>query len=296
MNFSNNRLVKGLENYRVSNPWLSLFLPIIFQFVVLIPLTIVTAIFLLIADQSYLNSAVERILITGIVIGIYFLYVKFIEKRPVGTLGFEINKGIFLKYGRGCIVAAGSIVIIVIIMKLMGVAEFTYIGITSFSILGFFLISIISWIIQGASEEIMVRGQMFQSMAIKWNTKIAIIVTSLLFSAMHLLNPNLNLIAVINIALVGFLFMFYALYEESLWGVCAYHSIWNFMQGNVVGSAVSGIEKEFSVFEMTTKGSELINGGEFGLEGSIITSIVLIISIIIVLILLKRKAKNYSYK
>jgi hypothetical protein len=75
----------------------------------------------------------------------------------------------------------------------------------------------------------------------------------------------------------------YMLRTNSLWGACAIHSIWNFAQGNFYGLPVSGIDSGESVFKMSLKGSDFINGGAFGLEAGLPTTIVMTVSICILL-------------
>ena len=57
------------------------------------------------------------------------------------------------------------------------------------------------------------------------------------------------------------------------------------MQGNFWGVQVSGIDTSTSIFVSSAcENKDILNGGAFGLEGSIFVTIVLSVSIIIVLL------------
>ncbi len=65
-------------------------------------------------------------------------------------------------------------------------------------------------------------------------------------------------------------------------GICAWHSIWNWAQYNVYGFAVSGTTVYSTpIFKSITNGPETLHGGTFGIEGSIITTIMLTIASIV---------------
>lgn len=114
---------------------------------------------------------------------------------------------------------------------------------------------------------------------------LAILANSVLFGLMHLMNKGVSVLAVVNIVLVGIFFSVFMLKSDSIWGVCALHSIWNFTQGNFYGIKVSGIDSGASVFKFVpTNGGTLLNGGKFGLEGGLAVTIVLVIGIAVTLL------------
>ncbi len=91
-----------------------------------------------------------------------------------------------------------------------------------------------------------------------------------------------------NLTLAGIMFSYTVLYFDSLWQACAIHSAWNFIQGNILGFEVSGIEVD-SLIKVKTQGSVLFTGGEFGVEGSIFSVVALIIICVILHILCESK-------
>ena len=68
--------------------------------------------------------------------------------------------------------------------------------------------------------------------------------------------------------------------------------MWNFVQGNFYGIPVSGLEMSDSVFTTTINEElELINGGTFGAEGGLATTIVMLLCIGGLLLYMKKTGK-----
>ena len=97
------------------------------------------------------------------------------------------------------------------------------------------------FLIQGATEEIVVRGWLFPVLSVRSRIWVGIVVTSFIwfssFTKSRYYNP-FNIEYNISWCVCSF----YVLKDSSLWGICAWHSIWNWAQYNVFGFAVSGME------------------------------------------------------
>ncbi len=141
------------------------------------------------------------------------------------------------------------------------------------------------------AEEILFRGYPFQRLIDGTNSLIATLIFSLLFSLAHFQNPNINSIALLNIFLAGVWLCSAYVKTRSLWLPISLHFSWNFFQGYLFSLPVSGINIFETVFDVEITSKNLISGGEFGPEGSIITSIVLVIATIFIL-----KNKRLSYE
>lgn len=104
-----------------------------------------------------------------------------------------------------------------------------------------------------------------------------IILVSLFFSLFHLFNPNVNLIGLVNVAIAGVFFSLIYLKSNSILMTSFIHAFWNFCIGCLLGSNVSGI-KVISILGYIPEKPFFLSGGDFGFEGSIITSAIFIIS------------------
>ncbi len=250
------------------------------------------------ADTSFVKAIynnIEMILTFGGAIFFIFLWIRFVEKRSFSSIGFWKVQWM-RKYLRGALIGFVFISIPVIVLILTGIVKLQMQQITATAIFGI-VGSLIAFLIQGATEEIIVRGWLFPVISVRSRIWVGIIVTSFLFGFLHLLNPGITILSISNIILVGVFAAFYVLKDSSLWGICAWHSIWNWAQYNVYGFAVSGMTiYSTPLFKPVTNGNEVLHGGSFGIEGSIITTIMLsIASIVLWRQLWGRRAKQRDF-
>lgn len=105
----------------------------------------------------------------------------------------------------------------------------------------------------------------------RFGTWWAIGVSALLFGFVHIFQPNASVWSSIAIAieagvLLGAAFKF----SGSLWLPIGIHWAWNFTQGNVFGFSVSGTGKGESILNSMVNGPDLVTGGDFGPEASVV--------------------------
>jgi len=115
------------------------------------------------------------------------------------------------------------------------------------------------------------------------NRFVALFLSSALFSLMHIFNPNFSLIAFLNILLAGILIGSTYIYTRNLWFPIALHFFWKLAarSDSWFRSKRRTIGRYFIVFRIT--GENIINGGAFGFEGSILCTALMIIAIAIIL-------------
>lgn len=232
-------------------------------------------------DKLISGMMLASLLVTGIATILIIIYCRFIEKRSLYSMGFNRKKA-FLDYIIGLAVGFGMFSVCVLISVLTGSLQ--YDGFVLGNGIWLLLCFFIGFVIQGMSEEVILRGYFMMSVAAKNSILLAVIANSVIFALMHLTNPGVSLLGVVNLILFGLFASVYTLKMNSIWGICAIHSIWNFAQGNIFGIRVSGMETKVSLFSFLQKGtSTLINGGAFGLEGGLAVTVVLLLSTVIVL-------------
>lgn len=103
---------------------------------------------------------------------------------------------------------------------------------------------------------------------------------SITFGLFHIFNPNFSIIGILNVILAGVMFSIIYIKSNNILLSSIVHFLWNYIIGCVFSSNVSGIQF-ISICDYKTNGNIIFNGGKFGLEGSIVTSIILIIAIIL---------------
>ena len=219
------------------------------------------------------------LLCTGIATIGAMLYCRVVEGRKVRTMGFY-KKGALVSYLLGLVAGFAAFSMLVGIAYLMGGVKFEgWRG----QFTGQFFLILLGFGIQGMSEETICRGFMMTSTLRHKNFWIASLVNALIFALAHAINPGFTLLAMVNLTLCGLLFSAYVLRTGNIWGACAFHSIWNFAQGNIYGLPVSGLDTGDTAISMSLTGSDFVNGGAFGLEASIGCTIVQIVFILIFL-------------
>lgn len=119
-------------------------------------------------------------------------------------------------------------------------------------------------------EEILVRGIIFRIMEEKLGSYIALIISALIFGALHLANPNATIATAFGLAIqAGLLLGAAFIYSKNLWFPIAIHFAWNFMQSAIYGANVSGNAIKKTLIVSKIEGPDWLTGGEFGPEGSI---------------------------
>lgn len=119
-------------------------------------------------------------------------------------------------------------------------------------------------------EEILIRGILFRIIEEKLGSYISLIISAIIFGALHLANPDRSFISAFCVAVEGGLLLGAAyIYSRNLWLPIAIHFAWNFMQSGIFGAVTSGNENTKSLFTTQFTGQEIITGGAFGPEGTI---------------------------
>ena len=209
---------------------------------------------------------------------IVFLFCRFIQKRKLRPLGF-IKKGMLKEYGLGMLLGFAFFSVCVLLGVLFGGLKIE--GISPEFSIGIFVAYLLGYMVQGMTEEVLCRGYFLGSYARRYPVYAAVLANSLLFASLHLLNSGISVLAFINITLFGIFASIYFIRRGSIWGIGAFHSIWNLVQGNFYGIKVSGTPVGNTLFTtQAIAGKSLWNGGDFGMEGSLICTIVLTCGII----------------
>ncbi len=220
------------------------------------------------------------------------VFCRFIEKRRLSTMGFRKNTAL-PEYLVGAVIGSVMFSLAVGLCLLTGALEFEgAVNNIEWGVIGLFFVG---YLIQGMSEEVMFRGYFFVSLSRRSHIALAVFLSSLAFGCAHLGNPGVTALAVINITLFGAFEAFYIMKRGNLWGVCAIHSLWNFIQGNFYGISVSGLGETDSIFRMKmVEEKSLINGGDFGLEGGLAVTVVLVVCIAAIMLTKTKASEVYD--
>jgi uncharacterized protein len=130
-----------------------------------------------------------------------------------------------------------------------------------------------------AMEELVVRGYLFSLLRRQWGIRTALVATSLVFGALHLLNPGAGAESIVNVTLAGFLLGGVLILTESLYAAIAAHFAWNWTMSALFHSAVSGASIPAPNYTTIDNGPDWLTGGPWGPEGGAAATAAMIIVI-----------------
>ncbi len=222
----------------------------------------------MIFTQNKMFVIVGSILLSALVLFAYYGWVRILEG---GTAEDVRLKDLLPETGKGLLIGLFYFVVVVGIMMVFGFYQIKSIhfdGYTQLAQFSFFLTVAVG-------EEIIFRGIMFRMIDERWNTWVALIVSTIVFGLVHAANPNATWWSTLAIALEsGILLGASYKYSGSLYLPIGIHWAWNYTQGNVFGFAVSGNDFGTSIITPLVEGPDIFTGGAFGAEASMIAVVV----------------------
>ena len=222
------------------------------------------------------------------IIGAIVLFWKLIQKKTVRDLGFTGNP---VSYLNGALIGAVLVLISTLVIVLTGAIKLN--GVFDKINIPMVVAMLICYVLQGAMEEILCRGVVHQLLIKKTSVPVTIGVSAALFTIPHLSgmsgdSPMIVAAAIVNLILISVIFSLLTLRFKSIWVACGLHSVWNYILYSILGLNLSGNDEIVaSVFDMSSVGSNILNGGEYGIEASIITTAVLAAMIAFVVMVIK---------
>jgi membrane protease YdiL (CAAX protease family) len=228
------------------------------------------------------RNLIKGIISSIAVISVYILFYKKIEKRSISEFSSnKIIRNIVLGFSIGMLLQCLTIGVIV----LFGGFEVIAVNSISKIIIPFtvaFTVAIF--------EEILIRGIIFRIVEEKLGSIISLIISAIVFGALHLANPNSTIISSLCISIeAGLLLGLAFIYTRNLWFPIAIHFSWNFLQSGIFGAITSGNENTSSLLTTKITGNTLITGGEFGPEGTIQATLFCVIVSLVLFQLSKQK-------
>ena len=224
----------------------------------------------------------------GFVLNTVFRWTRKVEKRPIRTLGFY-RENFLSSLLKGFGLGLALFLLTLLGLVALGQYRFESIHLNPYS-LAFVVFTIPFWILQGTAEEVVSRAWLLPQLASRTNLKLAVLISSLFFTLLHMGNSGLTPLSLMNLFLFGVAMSLYLLKTDTIWGIGGIHGAWNFAQGNLFGVLVSGQSSGTSIMKFIPQGNQdWLSGGSFGIEGSIVSSIILFLLILYLAYQLKKE-------
>jgi len=225
--------------------------------------------------------AVDAILSIGIIMFLYSLYTRFIEKRKA----FEMScKQSVRELFTGILISLGLVGGMVLLMAALGYYRIDQMGSPMIFLEGVFFFGM------GAFLQVLAfRLVLFKLSEEILGSWLAFILIAVVFSLVHLGNPDAGLLSTVFFILGDILLAAAFIYTRRLWMVWGIHLGWNLFQDGVFGMPNSGITDLPSWIQPNISGPEWITGGSIGIEMSVIATV---LSLIVGLVIVKKAVEK----
>ena len=240
--------------------------------------------------QSDTRTIVENIVgFLPVYLG-FWLWLRLWIKRPFRSLGLESQGA--LRYTLGGALTATLMIAATAGLAIGSGAEPLKSETPGLTALGIGLLSLMAYLVQGPAEEVLFRGWLLPVIGSRYRPWTGVLVSSLVFCVAHAGSHGITWLGFLNLFLFGVFAAFYALAEGGLWGICVWHAVWNWAQGDLLGFAVDGTSHAGILISIQATGPAIITGGAFGLEGGLGVTAVFLIAIGIIVLLSQRGARH----
>ena len=213
--------------------------------------------------RGHVSDTVRLDAISVAVVASYFVGVRWIERRHASEFATQRS---FAEFATGLALGMGLFTTLMVILWLLDVYHPSkWVGFAP--LFGGFWFALLTAI----NEEIVFRGLLFRLSQKVLGVWGALALTSLLFGAAHAFNHGATIGSSCAIALEAGILLgaAYAL-TQRLWLPIGLHLGWNFTEGSIFGMSISGGSTRGSLVTGTLRGRNLLTGGSFGPEASII--------------------------
>ncbi|GGI25762.1 CAAX amino protease [Pedobacter mendelii] len=254
-------------------PILRVIIFIIFIFLWSVPFSIIFQFDIFKFSNNLLSQLFFEFVAILIVIGALFMIFHIYPTRNFSTI--FIKRKALIPFLKGSMIGFLLIGLCATIMYLLNSVQFTATRILPLHIAGYLLF----FILVGVFEEFTFRSFPLVVFAERYLVPVTVLSNGILFSLIHFTNPGFSALAMTNITLCGILFSIITLQKGNIWWAVGIHFAWNFTQGNLLGFKVSGLAQS-GLLAAKPIGNLMFSGGTFGIEGSAICTIILVIYII----------------
>ncbi|MEU7482258.1 CPBP family intramembrane glutamic endopeptidase [Lentzea sp. NPDC042327] len=218
----------------------------------------------------------------GVALWVYALVVRRTEHRVADEVALAGSAGAL---GRGVAIGLGMFGAVILNIALLGGYEVRGFGSASgaVALLGFTAVAVVV-------EELLFRGVLFRIVEQRLGTWLSLVLTGVVFGAAHLFNEHATVWGAVAIAVeAGFMLAAVYAATRTLWVPIGVHFGWNYAQGGIFSTSVSGTDAPKGLLDGVTSGPYLLSGGDFGPEASAYSVLGGVVVTVVFLWLAKRR-------
>jgi len=216
----------------------------------------------------FLGQVAELIAFTASI----FLARLFLDRRSIASMGLRLDRRVWKDILAG--IGITFIMMALVFAAMSAAGWLTFEGFAweaepiqqvlggTFGFLGIFIL--VGW-----NEELLSRGYHLQTLASGANLFWGVLLSSAVFGALHLGNPNATWVSAAGIFFAGLFLAYGYLRTGQLWLSISLHIGWNFFEGVVFGFPVSGLDI-YPLTRIQVQGPGMWTGGAFGPEAGLV--------------------------
>jgi hypothetical protein len=234
-------------------------------------------------DHVVRFEAIFRLSLAAVLLGVFSWLLavgNHVESNLIAAQGLPLSPG----WGRQFLFG-GGLGLVLVTAAVFAVALFGKLSfrttLTLHSVTRVWLVLLI--LLAGSlAEELMFRGYPFQRLVEAIGAGGAIMVFSVLFALVHLMNPGASFWGLTNTLVIGVMLSIAYLRTHSLWLPWGFHFAWNATLGLIYGLPVSGIRLFNVMVHTTAVGPKWLTGGSYGIEASLPGALVVLLGLVVV--------------
>ncbi len=231
---------------------------------------------------------------------------RFLDGRPFSGFGLRLDRAWWSDLGFGLVL--GALLMTGIFLAQLAAGWVMVTGSFVAGDGGAFFPAILApaalFVCVGFYEELVSRGYQLTNLAEGLNGTavgpkgaivLAWVLSSSVFAALHLFNPNTSTLSTLNIFLAGMMLGSGYVLTGQLAIPIGLHTTWNFFQGNVFGFPVSGLDLLDATFLSTRQtGPDLLTGGPFGPEAGLLAPAAMALGVLLIVLRVRRRTGKLS--
>jgi len=212
----------------------------------------------------------------------YVAYARLVERRPANELSLH---GAGREWGTGLLIGAGLYTTCVLVLMALGMYRIE--GLNPWT---YVIPAVAMALSSGLFEELFFRGVLFRSVEDMFGSWVSLAVSSLVFGLLHLANPAGTIVGAIYISIeAGLLLAAAYMFTRRLWLSIGFHMAWNYTQSAIFSGIVSGNAPQPGLIRSNIKGPDVLTGGSFGMESSLVAFALCTAAGVVLLILAIRR-------
>jgi membrane protease YdiL (CAAX protease family) len=232
-------------------------------------------------DNNQVADTIKNCISFSVLLISYYLFSKYYEHKKPGEIAAQNLPRTMLG---GFALGFSAITLAVFILYLLGCYRIISISTANYSLKLFTLLLTAALV-----EDLLIRGLVIRVLE-NWLGTYITLVIAMLIETFHMFNPNTNLFSAVFDLSWGFTMAILYVYSKRIWLPYFFHVGWNFAQP-FYGSNLTGVEDMGTIIQSQFQGPELLTGGRVGVEGSIFTIIILLLTGFVFFYLAKKNGK-----